>query len=530
MKKTVSIALIIMILSICLFTSCSNSDAIVPNVPSQTLQNPDKIIVPNVSGQTLAQALQNIEECGFIVEWSEKFSFTVSKSVVISQNIEPGTMLEKNSLVSLVISAGIEQIAVPNLREATLEQAEKDLSDLGFTVSTTYEYSDTVEKDLVVSQSVVFGKDADKNSEIQIVVSKGPEFLEVPKLTGKTLEEAKSILSSVGFKIDVRNDIVFSNTVNEGSILSQDTDPGKIVKKNSVISVVVSAGKSNTVGNTAANLFSRGKASAQGNWIYFLTDHSEIYKYNVKTKEKIELYSHPSTYWGLHQINVVGEWVYFYAENEGIFKVRIDGTDAQKIINHRGMFMYMCVADEYIYYYSDYSDISGYRLYRMKIDGSDREKISDDHCREINIAGDYIYYYSEYSNMTISCLYRMKRDGSEKTLLNPEFHNGLYIDGNDVYILDGQMLLHKSDISNILQLTPLNIQGTYINTLGNWIYYVDGFDLYRVERDGTGKMKISPITHYSYFIAGDWIVFEGNRFEITIMKPDGSEKTIIHKN
>ena len=364
------------------------------------------------------------------------------------------------------------------------------------------------------------------------VVEWSEEFnFTVPKLIGKTLEEAKSILSAVGAKIDIKNDIIFSNTIDDGSILSQDVKPGEIIKEGSVISVSVSAGKANTAGNTAANLFLKGNASTQGNSIYFLTDHSEIYRYNIKTKEKTRLYSHPSKSWRLDQINVVGEWVYFYAVNEGIFKVRIDGTGVQKIIDNHGLFMYMYVADGYIYHYSDYSDKSGYQLYRMKTDGSNREKISDEHCRQINISGDYIYYYSEYSDMTKARFYRMKRDGTEKTLLSSEFYNGLYIDGENVYILNNQMLLCKSNISNIIQLTSLNIKNiSNINTFGDWIYYVENSDICRMKRDGTEKMKISPVTLYNYCIAGDWIVLEGNRFEITIMKPDGSEKLIIHRN
>ena len=515
MKKQVFISLIAMILSICLATSCSMFGT----------------IVPDVSGQPSSQAIKNIEECGFTVKCSEAFSFTVPKDVVISQNIKPGKRLKKNGIVSLVVSAGIEQISVPDLQENTLEQAKKKLEDLDFRVNVLYEYSDTVKKGTVLSQSVLSGKKIDKKSEIKIGVSKGPEFLEVPKLIGKTLEETKNILSAAGFKIDIKNDIIFSNTIDEGSILSQDAEPGKMIKEGSTISVAVSAGVSNTIGNTAANLYLEGNVSAQGNWIYFLTDHGEIYKYSIKTKEKTRLYSHPSVGWGLRQINVVGEWVYFYASNEGIFKVRIDGTGAQKIIDNQGLFMYMCVADGYIYYNSDYSEDSGYRLYRMKIDGSNREKTADEHCNYINITGDYIYYNSEYSDTTKAGFYRMKRDGTERTLLASAFYNSLYIYGNDAYISNGQMVLCKSNISGITQLTSLNIKGIHrINALGDWIYFVDGSDIYRVKTDGTEKTKVSAMTAYGYYIAGDWIVVEGGRFEITIMKPDGTGRLIIHKN
>ena len=94
------------------------------------------------------------------------------------------------------------------------------------------------------------------------------------------------------------------------------------------------------------------------------------------------------------------------------------------------------------------------------------------------------------------------------------------------------MLLCKSDISDITQLTSLNIYGSHINVLGNRICYrdIDNADIYSVKKDGTGKMKLSPCSYYGYNVAGDWIIFESNRFEISKMKADGSEKSVIHRD
>ena len=56
-------------------------------------------------------------------------------------------------------------------------------------------------KDKVVSQSITPGKKVDKDTEITIVVSKGPkpeEKINIPNLSGQTLEGARALLESKG--------------------------------------------------------------------------------------------------------------------------------------------------------------------------------------------------------------------------------------------------------------------------------------------------------------------------------------------
>jgi hypothetical protein len=77
------------------------------------------------------------------------------------------------------------------------------------------------------------------------------------------------------------------------------------------------------------------------------------------------------------------------------------------------------VSGDWVYYTNNKSN----NLYRIKTDGSERQKLNDDSCLEISVAGDWIYFYKRLNPVTggvsvgFAKLYRMKTDGSEEELL-----------------------------------------------------------------------------------------------------------------
>jgi hypothetical protein len=76
----------------------------------------------------------------------------------------------------------------------------------------------------------------------------------------------------------------------------------------------------------------------------------------------------------------------------------------------------------------------------------------------------------------------------------------------------------------------------YINASGEWIYYSNGSDeykLYKIKNDGTDKTKVSDETMYAIHVVGDWIYYTDyadyidNSGKIYKMKTDGTGKTLI---
>ncbi|WP_061018689.1 Stk1 family PASTA domain-containing Ser/Thr kinase [Microbacterium sp. CCH5-D1] len=110
-----------------------------------------------------------------------------------------GCEIFENDTVELFVSAG----EFPDVAGMSVDKATSTLTDKGLTVTADpqYVFSDSVSKDVVIGV-------ADRAEEgnwrpgdsVQLIVSKGPELFPVPDVSGKTLNEAKKILSDKGFK------------------------------------------------------------------------------------------------------------------------------------------------------------------------------------------------------------------------------------------------------------------------------------------------------------------------------------------
>ena len=91
----------------------------------------------------------------------------------------------------------------------------------------------TVEQGEVVSVSPSEGAEVKEGTTVTLVISKGNQPATVPKLTGKSQSDAEAALSQAGLSGNATED--YSDTVEEGVIISQDTDAGKEVSKGTTI-------------------------------------------------------------------------------------------------------------------------------------------------------------------------------------------------------------------------------------------------------------------------------------------------------
>ena len=162
----------------------------------------ERIKVPELLGLTQDAAVAELAKANLkIGSTSSSFSPTVDQGLVISSNPPAGSDIKKGALVSLVISKGIQQMALSSFVGLSSDQALNELNSLGAVVITKYEYSDTVMVGKVISQDPDGSAPVAKGAKITLVISKGPSSIAVPKVIGKTLDEATLILENLGFKV-----------------------------------------------------------------------------------------------------------------------------------------------------------------------------------------------------------------------------------------------------------------------------------------------------------------------------------------
>ncbi len=135
------------------------------------------------------------------------------------------------------------QVSVPDLVGMTEEEAkaELDKKKLGYYVSGR-EASDKYEKGIIIRQETEANKKVDKNTQINVVVSTGVEekTVQVPDVTGWSESEAQQALENSGLVVDSQAE--YSDSVQEGSVISTDPGAGAEVKEGTKVKMIVSLG------------------------------------------------------------------------------------------------------------------------------------------------------------------------------------------------------------------------------------------------------------------------------------------------
>lgn len=209
--------------------------------------NKEDLEVPTVVNLTEEQAVNQLEKRGFranISRYAESDEY--EKGKVMSQDPEASIRAKKGTIVNLVISSGRE-IKVPELKNMNLSQAEETLKDLGLKVGTTStDYSNTVDKDLVIRQEPVAGSAVQSGTEVNLVISVGKEDttenIKVGNYIG--MAEQDAIAAARKNHLRVRNvDYQHSSNVQKGLVMSQSIGDETEVAENSAIDFVISLGE-----------------------------------------------------------------------------------------------------------------------------------------------------------------------------------------------------------------------------------------------------------------------------------------------
>jgi serine/threonine protein kinase len=147
-------------------------------VVSKGTRTEDKVSVPEVVGKMESSAKSELEAAGLKVSVKTKYSTDVAKGKVIFQSPGSGNQVTKNSTVVITVSQGEKpetMVRVPNLRYFTESVARSELKNSNLVLgSVLTEYSDSVEKGLVIRQTVSSGSKVKEGTAVGIYVSLGP--------------------------------------------------------------------------------------------------------------------------------------------------------------------------------------------------------------------------------------------------------------------------------------------------------------------------------------------------------------------
>ena len=211
------------------------------------MQNSNSVTMISLLGDSVndaESALKDINLSLRIIEYASSEEYDNGK--IFYQSVAEGEEVDRSSVIEVKVSTGSNRAVISNVSGMTEKDARRTLYKSGFNnvaQTTTMSFSDTVPQGRVMGTTPEIGLSVDRDSEIVLILSAGPETdsVHVPDLSGKKSSRAEGLLSEEGLTLG-KSIQEASDSVTEGRITRTVPEAGTSVPKGSSVDVYVSAG------------------------------------------------------------------------------------------------------------------------------------------------------------------------------------------------------------------------------------------------------------------------------------------------
>ncbi|RCV50947.1 Stk1 family PASTA domain-containing Ser/Thr kinase [Marinitenerispora sediminis] len=191
--------------------------------------------IPDVSGLSAAEAEASLQDAGFVnLTTEERGSDEVDEGEVIETDPPAGRSVSETTTITIIVSNGPESVEVPDVAGMTQTEATQELQNLGLALGdVTYERSDSQEANRVIRTDPEAGASVDPSSQVALVISEGPNTVEVPDVANMTEGEARAALEgqnlTVRFEQEENGDVEPGRAIRQNPAAGQQVPPGSEV-------------------------------------------------------------------------------------------------------------------------------------------------------------------------------------------------------------------------------------------------------------------------------------------------------------
>ena len=136
-----------------------------------------------------------------------------------------------------------KEVQIPNLQGLTKEEAEQKAKESKLKIEVSEEkYHLEVPEGQIIEQDHKYQDNykIKEGTTIKVVISKGQEIVEMPKVVGKTRDEATKMLKEVGLEVKVEEE--FSDDVEKNYITKQEVAEGEKIAAGTTVTIYSSMG------------------------------------------------------------------------------------------------------------------------------------------------------------------------------------------------------------------------------------------------------------------------------------------------
>lgn len=207
--------------------------------------NPDKLlIIPSMLGWNVDDVIAYVKE-NFMTNVIVDFEFSTSeKDIVIKQSVNGE--IRRSEELTITVSLGNENDVIKNvemidLSNKTLFEASIWLKRNCINYELNYEFSDNIDKDIILNQSIKSGEEVNIDENvITLTVSKG-KAITIVDFTKMDVNEVTDWIIKNDLKIKFEE--IYDESIETGKIIKQDIEVGTKVSSDTLITITISRGQ-----------------------------------------------------------------------------------------------------------------------------------------------------------------------------------------------------------------------------------------------------------------------------------------------
>ena len=143
-----------------------------------------------VVGLTSEEATQKIDELGLEIQYEyEEVEDETQIGKVLEQSIQENQEIAKGTTVTIKVAVSKQKVIVPNVVGMNINEAIQKITSMGLPINATGQYSNDVEKDVIISQMIPEGQEVNVGTTIEVLVSLGKEQIEEEKEPDNTNDQ-----------------------------------------------------------------------------------------------------------------------------------------------------------------------------------------------------------------------------------------------------------------------------------------------------------------------------------------------------
>lgn len=206
------------------------------------------------------------------------------------------------------------------------------------------------------------------------------------------------------------------------------------------------------------------------------------------------------------------EWIYFmnYADSSRLYRIRKNGDAEEKVSDNQAYFLNLMGND---LIYCNGSD--GNRLYRMNLDDLSSSPISSDACENVLVSGEWIYYINrstEEDKENYGSIFKVRPDGSGREKVSGNQVQSFTVSEDLIFYLDPEkQFLHRMKTDGTGQTALLERPSAGILIYEELIYYLNTENgentIWKMDRDGKENRKLSGDKAASLNVSGGYIYY-----------------------